>query len=188
MATAQELLLVNTEDIIRIEASNIPATIASIERSWKKIYPNDVFEYKFLDESIDNFYKAETRLYTLFKLFAVLAMCISCLGLWGLATLAAQHRTKEIGIRRVLGANISSITILIAKNFLELIGIAILIAIPLAWWAGNRWLQDFAYRIPVEAYVFVIVALLTGLLALCTVSYHSIKTAIANPAKSLRSE
>lgn len=106
----------------------------------------------------------------------------------GLTAFTTVQRTKEIGIRRVLGANISSITFLIAKNFLQLIAIAIFIAIPLAWWAGNKWLQNFAFRTPVQVYVFILTALVTVLIALCTVGYHSIKVALTNPVKSLRSE
>jgi putative ABC transport system permease protein len=110
------------------------------------------------------------------------------LGLFGLAAFTTVQRTKEIGIRRVLGANISDITMLVAKSFLQLISVAVVIAIPLAWWASNRWLQDFAFRISVQAYIFIATALVTALIALCTIGYHTIKTALANPVKSLRTE
>jgi putative ABC transport system permease protein len=174
---------------IRIEAnSDIPAAIASIERSWKKIYPNDVFEYKFLDESIDNFYRAETRLYTLFKLFAVLAMCISCLGLWGLAALAAQRRTKEIGIRKVLGASINKIVLLLSKDFLSMVMIALVVAVPLVYYLINTWLQNFAYRIEIGWEVFAIAGVASIGIALLTTSIQTLKAALANPVDSLRSE
>ena len=130
----------------------------------------------------------EQRSSSLFSVAAGLAIILACLGLFGLAAFTTVQRTKEIGIRRVLGANVSSITFLIAKNFLQLIGIAILIATPLAWWAGNSWLQSFAFRIPVQVYIFVVTAFVTVLIALCTVGYHSIKAALTNPVKSLKTE
>jgi len=174
--------------MIRINGNNTKQALAGIETAWKQRIPERPFNYHFLEDDYNKLYLSEQKISALFGVAAGLAIVLACLGLFGLAAFTTVKRTKEIGIRRVLGAKISSITLLIAKNFLELIGIAILIAIPLAWWAGNKWLQDFAYRIPVETYIFVIVALVTCLLALCTVSYHSIKTAIANPVKSLRSE
>jgi len=174
--------------MIRINGNITKQALAGIETAWKQRIPERPFNYHFLEDDYNKLYLSEQKISALFGVAAGLAIVLACLGLFGLAAFTTVQRTKEIGIRRVLGAKISSITLLIAKNFLELIGIAILIAIPLAWWAGNKWLQDFAYRIPVETYIFVIVALVTCLLALCTVSYHSIKTAIANPVKSLRSE
>jgi len=174
--------------MIRINGNNTKQTLARIGTVWKQRVPDRPFNYHFLDDDYNKLYLSEQKVSELFGVAAGLAIVLACLGLFGLAAFTTVQRTKEIGIRRVLGANISSITLLIAKNFLELIGIAILIAIPLAWWAGNKWLQDFAFRIPVHAYIFIIVALITGLIALCTVSYHSIKTALTNPVKSLRSE
>lgn len=174
---------------IRIEAnSNIPAAIASIERIWKKVYPDHVFECKFLDESIDNFYKAETRLYTLFKIFAVLAMCISCLGLWGLATLAAYHRTKEIGIRKVLGASVDKIVLLLSKEFLSMVMIALVVAVPLVYYLINDWLQKFAYRIEIGWEIFAIAGTGSIAIAMMTTSIQTLKAALANPVDSLRSE
>jgi putative ABC transport system permease protein len=174
--------------MIRINGNNTKQTLAKIETVWKQRIPERPFNYHFLDDDYNKLYLSEQKISALFGVAAGLAIVLACLGLFGLAAFTTVQRTKEIGIRRVLGANISSITLLIAKNFLELIGIAILLAIPLAWWAGNKWLQDFAYRIPVQAYIFVIVALVTALIALCTVSYHSVKAALMNPVKSLRSE
>jgi putative ABC transport system permease protein len=174
--------------MIRINGNNTKQTLAGIESVWKQRIPERPFSYHFLDDDYNKLYLSEQKISELFGVAAALAIVLACLGLFGLAAFTTVQRTKEIGIRRVLGANISSITLLIAKNFLELIGIAILIAIPLAWWAGNKWLQDFAFRIPVRAYIFVIVAMVTVLLALCTVSYHSVKASLMNPVKSLRSE
>jgi putative ABC transport system permease protein len=174
--------------MIRINGNNTKQTLSEIEAVWKQRIPERPFNYHFLDDAYDKLYLSEHKISELFGVAAGLAIVLACLGLFGLAAFTTVQRTKEIGIRRVLGANISSITFLIAKNFLELIGIAILIAIPLAWWAGNEWLQDFAYRIPVQTYIFIVVALATALIALCTVSYHSVKASLMNPVKSLRSE
>jgi len=174
--------------MIRIHGNNIKQTLSGMESVWKQRIPDRPFNYHFLDDDYNKLYLSEQKISELLGVTACLAIILACLGLFGLAAFTTVQRTKEIGIRRVLGANISSITLLIAKNFLELIGIAILIAIPLAWWAGNKWLQDFAYRIPVQAYIFVVVALVTALIALCTVGYHSVKAALMNPVKSLRSE
>jgi putative ABC transport system permease protein len=150
--------------------------------------PQDHSFIIFLDDDYNKLYLSEQRTASLFSVAAGLAIILACLGLFGLAAFTTVQRTKEIGIRRVLGANISSITVLIAKNFLQLILIAILIAVPLAWWAGNKWLQDFAFRIPVQLYIFIATAIVTILIALCTIGYHSVRAALMNPVKSLRTE
>jgi putative ABC transport system permease protein len=174
--------------ILRINGNDMPATLNRMEALWKQRVLDRPFTYHFLDDDYNKLYLAEQRTSQLFGVAAGLAIMLACLGLFGLAAFTTVQRTKEIGIRRVLGANISDITLLVAKNFLQLVGIAIVIAIPLAWWAGNRWLQDFAFRIPVQAYVFIATAIVTALIALCTVGYHTIKTALSNPVKSLRTE
>jgi putative ABC transport system permease protein len=174
--------------LLRINGNNAKQTIAALETVWKQRVPERPFNYHFLDDDYNKLYLSEQKISELFGVAAALAIVLACLGLFGLAAFTTVQRTKEIGIRRVLGADISSITFLIAKSFLELIGIAIIIAVPLSWWAGNKWLQDFAYRVPVQSYIFIAVALATALIALCTVSYHSIKTSLMNPVKSLRSE
>jgi putative ABC transport system permease protein len=163
-------------------------TIARLEAVWKQRVPGRPFIYHFLDDDYNKLYQAEQKTSLLFSIAAGLAIVLACLGLFGLAAFTTVQRTKEIGIRRVLGANVSSITILIAKNFLQLVCIAIVIAVPLAYWAGSKWLQDFAFRIPVRVYVFVITAFVTVLIALCTVGYHALRVAFMNPVKSLRSE
>ena len=174
---------------IKIEAGNgLPLVIASIEKAWKKTFPEGVFDVKFLDEEIDAFYKAEIRLFNLFKIFAGLAMLISCLGLWGLASFAAQQRTKEIGIRKVLGASVAGIAALLSKDFLTLVIVAFTIASPITYYFMSNWLQDFAYRIPIGWWVFAVVGLVAVLIALLTVSFQAIKAAVANPVKSLRTE
>ena len=174
--------------MMRINGNNMQSTLGRLEMLWKERVPDRPFNYHFLDDNYNKLYFDEQRTSLLFSIAAGLAILLACLGLFGLTAFTTVQRTKEIGIRRVLGANISSITFLIAKNFLQLIAIAIFIAIPLAWWAGNKWLQNFAFRTPVQIYVFILIALVTVLIALCTVGYHSIKIALTNPVKSLRSE
>jgi putative ABC transport system permease protein len=174
---------------IKIEAnSNIPETIAAIETAWKSVYPEGIFSYKFLDQQIDSFYKAEERLFSLFKIFSGLAMFISCLGLWGLATFAAQSRTKEIGIRKVLGASVNKIVVLLSKDFLLLVLAAMVIATPLAWYGINQWLQSYAFRVTISWRVFGLAGVVAILIAVITVSFQAIKAALSNPVESLRSE
>ena len=174
---------------IKVEAgSNIPETIAAIEKAWKKVYPDGLFEFRFLDEQIDAFYKAETRLYQLFKIFAGLAMLISCLGLWGLSMLSAQQRTKEIGIRKVLGASVNAIVMMLSKDFFLMVLIALVIGSPLAYYLVNNWLQTFAFHIDIGWQVFVIAGVASLVIALFTVSYQAIKAGMANPVDSLRTE
>jgi putative ABC transport system permease protein len=174
---------------IKIEAnSNVPETIAAIETAWKSTYPEGIFSYKFLDEQIDGFYKAEERLFSLFKIFSGLAMFISCLGLWGLATFAAQSRTKEIGIRKVLGASVNKIVVLLSKDFLLLVLIAMVVATPLAWYGINEWLQGYAFRVNISWRIFGVAGTVAVLIAIITVSFQAIKAAMSNPVESLRSE
>lgn len=174
---------------IKVEAgSNLPETIDEIEKAWKKVYPDGVFEFKFLDAQIDSFYKAETRLYQLFKVFAGLAMLISCLGLWGLSTLSAQQRTKEIGIRKVLGASVNAIVMMLSKDFFMMVLIALAVGSPLAYYLVNNWLQTFAFHIDIGWEVFVLAGVASLVIALVTVSFQAIKAGIANPVDSLRNE
>jgi ABC-type antimicrobial peptide transport system permease subunit len=168
--------------------NNIPEVITQIESVWKKSFPSGVFEFNFLDEKLDALYKSETRLFTLFQIFSGLAMFISCLGLWGLATFAAERKTKEIGIRKVLGASVAHIAGMLSKDFIKLVFISILIACPLAYYGMHTWLQDFAYRINISWTVFAIAGCIALIIALITVSFQSIKAAFSNPVKSLRTE
>jgi putative ABC transport system permease protein len=133
-------------------------------------------------------YLSEHRSSTLFEFAAGIAIILACLGLFGLAAFTTIQRTKEIGIRRVLGANAAGIVFLISKNFLQMVFIGILIAFPAAWWIADKWLQDFVYRIPVQSYVFIATALATIFIVFCTVGFHAVRTAFANPVKSLRTE
>ncbi len=174
--------------MLRINGNNIQQTLADLETVWKQRVPDRPFNYHFLDDDYNKLYLAEQRTSLLFSVAAGLAIVLACLGLFGLAAFTTIQRTKEIGIRRILGATLSNITLLISKNFLQLVAIAIVIAIPVAWWAGNKWLQGFAFRISVQLYVFIVTAIITVLIALCTVGYHTIKAALTNPAKTLRTE
>ena len=172
----------------RISGTDIAGTLGRLEMMWKQRIPGRPFTYHFLDEDYNKLYKSEQRSAVLFTVAGALAILLACLGLFGLAAYTTVQRTKEIGIRRVLGADVSGITMLLAKNFLLLVGIAILFAVPAAWYAGNKWLQDFAFRIPVKGWVFLATAVATILITLLTVSFHSVRAAMTNPVKSLRSE
>lgn len=174
--------------MVRINGKDIQPTLGRLEMMWKQRIPDRPFTYHFLDEDYDKLYVGEQRSSSLFTVAASLAILLACLGLFGLAAFTTVQRTKEIGIRRVLGANIPDITLLIAKNFLLMIGLAIIIAIPLAWYAGNKWLQDFAFRIPIQGWIFFAAAAATILIALATVGFHSVKSALMNPVKSLRTD
>jgi ABC-type antimicrobial peptide transport system permease subunit len=174
---------------IKIQAgTDVPSVITKINAAYKRAYPSGIFEFNFLDRQLDALYKSEVRLYSLFKIFSALAMLISCLGLWGLITFAAQKRVKEIGVRKVLGASVPDIVSLLTKDFVILVLISVVIAAPLAWLGIHKWLQDFAYRIHIGWAAFIIAAVIAILIALITVSFQAIKAAIANPAKSLRTE
>jgi len=173
---------------VRTTGTGAPQAIVAAERLSKRDNPDGLFEYKFLNETYDRMYRAEQRTGQLFQFFAGIAILVCCLGLFGLAAFTAEQRTKEIGVRKVLGASVSSIVTLLSKDFLKLVLIAIVIASPVAWWAMNRWLQDFAYKIDIEWWVFVMAGLLAVGIALLTVSFQSIRAALMNPVKSLRSE
>jgi putative ABC transport system permease protein len=173
---------------IRIDLKNQAAALAQIKKVWQSVFPDNVFEYHFLDEQIVDFYQKEDLLNKLIKSSAVIAIFISCLGLLGLISLLTLQRTKEIGIRKVLGASVTNITALLSADFLKLVLIAVLIASPVAWLLMSKYLQNFAYRIDIQWWVFALAAGLAILIAFVTVSFQSIKAAIANPVKSLRNE
>lgn len=172
----------------RFETTDIPSFISSIESSWQKMAPGQPLVYSFLDQRFDKLYESETRIGKITNTFAFLAIFIACIGLFGLASFAAERRTKEIGIRKVLGASVLSITTLLSKDFLKLVLVAIVIASPIAWYAMDKWLQDFAYRIEIGWWVFMLAGVLAVAIALVTVSYQSIKAALMNPVKSLKTE
>ncbi|WP_077920160.1 ABC transporter permease [Spirosoma sp. 209] len=173
---------------VKTTGKNADQVIASAQRSWKQYNSGYPFEFSFLDDVFDNLYKSEQQTGLLFTLFSSIAILISCLGLFGLAAYTAQVRTREIGVRKVLGASVSSVIQLLAKDFIKLVLIAIVIAIPVAWWTMNQWLQAFAYRIDLAWWMFGLAGLLALGVALLTVSFQSIKAALMDPVKSLRSE
>lgn len=173
---------------VKLNAGDFSNVIASIKGIWNQMAPGQPFSYRFMDESFNTTYESEQRLAKIFTLFTVLSILIACLGLFGLAAFNAQKRTKEIGIRKVLGAGVGQITYRLTTDFLKMVGIAILIATPIGWFAMNKWLQDFTYRIEIGWWVFALAALLAIGIAILTVSYQSIKAAIVNPVKSLRTE
>jgi putative ABC transport system permease protein len=173
---------------VRIQGKEMPATIDFIERTWKKFETEFPLQYSFMDEDIQNLYVAEQRFLQVFITFASLAIFIACLGIFGLASYTATQRTKEIGIRKVLGASVSSIVLLLSKDFTRLVLLAFLIAAPIAWYMMKQWLHNFAYSIDIGPGVFIISGLLALFIAWLTVSYQSIKTALMNPIKSLRNE
>ncbi|GAB3180889.1 ABC transporter permease [Telluribacter humicola] len=172
----------------RISPGAAARLLAEAERIWHERYPETPFRYTFLDESFDRLYQAERKAGQLFNVFANIAILISCLGLFGLATFSAERRTKEIGVRKVLGASVTSIISLLSRDFVILVLIALALATPVAWYAMHQWLQDFAYRIDIEWWVFVLAGTLAVGIALLTVSFQSVKAALMNPVKSLRSE
>jgi putative ABC transport system permease protein len=173
---------------VRISGKDIPGTLAYLQTLWKERVPYRPFEYHFLDEDYNALYKVETRAGQLFSVFSGIAIFLACMGLFALAAFTTLQRTKEIGIRKVLGASLLNITGLLSKDFLKLVFIAAILAIPLAWWAGYDWLEDFAYRIEIRWWVFFLSTGLALLIALLTISFHAIRAAIANPAESLRTE
>lgn len=173
---------------LKLGEGNVNQTIASIEAVWNQMAPGKPFSYYFMDDSFNESYQAEQRLGKTFMVFTILSILIACLGLFGLATFNAQKRVKEIGVRKVLGATIAQITYRLAYDFLKLVVIAIAIAVPLGWFTMDRWLQDFSYRVDLPWWVFAIAAFLGVAVALLTVSYQSIKAAMTNPVKSLRTE
>jgi putative ABC transport system permease protein len=173
---------------VKIGMANASKTIEQIKQDWQSVYPSHIFEYHFLDEQIAEFYKKEDLLNKLIGTFAVLAIIISCVGLLGLISLITIQRTREIGIRKVIGASASGITFLLSKDFAKLVGLSMFLSTVFAWTIMNNWLQGFAYRISIPWWVFVIAGICNLTLALLTICYHSIKAAFSNPTKSLRSE
>lgn len=173
---------------IKILPGEIPLALNNINKIWKDRVTHRPFEYHFLDEAYEALYKSEQRTADVFTTFSVMAILLACLGLFTLTAYAVVQRTKEIGIRKVLGANISDVVFLLAKNFLLLVGIAIIIASPIAWWAMHKWLEDFAYRISIAWWIFFAAGGMTLAVALITISVQAIKAALMNPVNSLKAE
>jgi putative ABC transport system permease protein len=178
----------NSSIAFKISSRDISGLVRQINNKWKEMAPGQPFTYSFMDEDFNNLYKNDQKVGRIFISFALFAIVIACLGLFGLVTYAAQQRTKEIGIRKVLGASEMNITSMLSKDFLKLIFVAALIAFPVAWWAMNQWLNQFAYRISISWWIFLVAGLTALLIGMITISFQAIKAAIANPVESLRSE
>ncbi|MEO8405515.1 MAG: FtsX-like permease family protein [Chitinophagaceae bacterium] len=178
----------NPTTVVKIKAGTEQETVAGIKNLFSKYNNGLEFTYSFLDEDYNKLYISDQRIAILSKYFAGIAILISCLGLFGLAAFTAQKRKKEIGIRKVLGASVTNVVAMLSKDFVMLVGLALLIAIPISWWAANEWLQSFAYHIIINPLVFVITVISVILITLFTISFQSITAAITNPVKSLRAE
>ena len=190
--TISPLVMVLSPDagtlIVKLKTNDIPGMISSLKKSWAAFTSEEPLSYSFLEDRFNNTYKAEQNTGTIVGIFAGLTIFVACLGLFGLVTFTAEQRRKEIGIRKVLGASVSGIVSLLSKELLKLVFIAFIIAAPVSWFIMNKWLEDFAYRINISWWIFVLAALLAILITIVTVSFQAIKAAIANPVKSLRTE
>jgi putative ABC transport system permease protein len=173
---------------IKLNTFDSEKTIKDISKTWEKLFPNEVMEYSFYDQELAQFYEREDLIRNLTISFALLSIFISCLGLFGLVSFTITQKTKEIGIRKILGASVNQIVTLLSKEFLTLVLMSFIMAIPMAWWAMDKWLQDFAYRIEISWGIFALAGGFSLLITLLTVSYQAIKAAVANPVKSLRTE
>ncbi len=174
--------------LVRITGEHLPQTLAYLETTWKKVAPGIPYEAHFLDENYNKLYTAEQRFGTLMNLFSGIAIVLACLGLFGLSSYAAKQRVKEIGIRKVLGAPVAGLAMLLAGGFLRLAAVAMVIAMPLAAWVMHGWLQDFVYRTEMAWWVFVVAGLMVMLVTLATVSIQAVRTALLNPVKNLKVE
>jgi putative ABC transport system permease protein len=173
---------------LTVNTAEMQRTLTFLEKKYTELFPGDLFEFFFVDTNFDIQYRSEERLNRIFQSFTILGIFIACLGLLGLASFIAEQRTKEIGIRRVLGATVSQVIVLLSKEFTKWVLIANLISWPLAYFAAQKWLQNFAYRMTVKVEIFIFAAILTLIIALCTVGYQALKAAIADPVDSLRYE
>jgi putative ABC transport system permease protein len=172
--------------LVKVAGNSLSAAEAHLQHVWRSYFPQIPFEYHFLDQEFEQLYKAEQRTSWILNCFSVITIFISCLGLLGLSAYTTSQRTKEIGIRKVLGASVNNILQLVAADFLKLVVIAVIVATPLAWWAMSDWLRQFAYRITLSWWLFVVAGLAALSIALVTVSFQSVKAALANPVKSLK--
>jgi putative ABC transport system permease protein len=173
---------------VRMKAGNMARNVKILSDAWRAVTPNQEFEYQFLDESLAASYKQEQKSSSIVKLASALSVFIACMGLFGLATLTVTRRTKEIGIRKIMGANVLQIVQLVSKDFVVLVAVAALISFPVAWWAMRKWLADFSYRVDISWWVFLVAGGLAIFIALITVAFQAIKAALANPVKSLRTQ
>jgi putative ABC transport system permease protein len=172
--------------LFKISPDNIPGTIDFLTKKWREFDPNRALDYTFLDATFDQQYRAEQRLSEIFTYFTAFSIFIACLGLYGMSSYTAEQRTKEIGIRKVLGATIPGILLRISREYIGTILVSFIVAIPIAYFAMNRWLQDFAFRIEIRPGVFLAAGALSLLIAVLTVSYQSVRAALKNPVQTLR--
>jgi putative ABC transport system permease protein len=174
--------------VVATNSNNYSSLLSKMKSIWNRHLPGIPFELMFMDEVVQKQYEAEVTLGNIINSFTLMAILISCLGLFGLASFSAEQRSKEIGIRKVLGASVSGIVTLLSKDFLKLVFVSIVIATPLAWWAMSKWLQGFSYKVPITWWMFALAGLVAILIAFFTVSFQAIKAAVANPTKSLKTE
>ncbi|MES1249258.1 MAG: FtsX-like permease family protein, partial [Chitinophaga rupis] len=174
--------------IASFDARQTGDILQQVEKKWKAFDAGVPFDYSFLDKNYESLYHSEARLGNVFSTFTLLSILVACLGLFGLSVYTAERRVKEIGIRKILGASVQSVVNLLSKDFLKLVILSAVISFPIAWWAMSKWLNDFAYRVPMDAWVFLIAGVLAIVIALVTVSFQAIRAAMANPAKSLKAE
>jgi putative ABC transport system permease protein len=174
--------------VVKVQGAGMPATLAKLEQKWNAFDAQHPFDFNFMNDRLQNQYQAEMKLGRIFAVFAGLAIFIACLGLFGLASFTTEQRTKEIGIRKVLGASVSNILVMLSRDFVKLVLLANLIAWPIAWYGMSQWLQDFEYRTPISWWIFGIAAGSALVIALATISGHALKAAVSNPVSALRSE
>ena len=174
--------------IVKVKTADIKNLLADIKKQWDATSPGSPFSYYFLDNKFAALYSAEQKTGQIFSIFSIVAIVIACMGLFGLATYSTQQRAKEIGIRKIFGASVQDVLLLVAREFLLLVGVSLLIAIPVTWWGMHKWLLEFAYRIPINGWIFLAAGIIALMIALATISFHTIKAALANPVKSLRAE
>jgi putative ABC transport system permease protein len=177
-----------SEISVKVNGDDVPGAIAHIESVWNTLIPEEEFRYQFLDDHFTEMYQADQTLNTIVGLLTILSILVSCLGLFGLVSFTTEQRVKEIGIRKVLGASVGAVVGMLSKDFIKLVLVAILIAIPISWYVVDNWIQDFAYRIAIEWWVFLLAGMIAVVIALATVSSHAFKAAMMNPVDSLKSE
>jgi putative ABC transport system permease protein len=175
---------------VRLQAGEPSQLLASLENTWKEVNPNHPFEYQFLDQDFDSQYRADEKRSQIFTAFSGLTIMIACLGLLGLSAFTTEQRTKEIGVRKILGSSVQSLVMLVSKEFFVLVGIGMVLSFPVAWYFTDQWLQNFAYRIELknEWPTFLVASVLAFVITMITVGYYVIRASIANPVKALREE
>ncbi len=174
--------------VIKINTGDVKGFLSGLKKEWDSFNPDGPLEYTFLDDNFAKLYASEIRTQKIFSVFAIIAIIIASLGLFGLSAFVIEQRKKEISIRKVLGASVQNVLLLVSKDFLLLVGIAFLISVPVTWWAMRTWLQDFAYRINIHWWVFILAGFIAILISALTISFQAIKAAVANPVKSLKTE